>query len=94
MRIAVFAAGALMLAGCVTSPVAELTPGAYTLSVDTYLAGASRSALRDKAADQADKFCAPKVAHLINENGVGVTGLTAMGVTIVFRCVASDPQKS
>jgi hypothetical protein len=91
MRIAIFGA-ALVLAGCVTSPVAELVPGTYTVSVNSSFAGSSRTALYAKVTGRADEFCAKqgKVAHVINENAAGVTGITAAGVTLAFSCTAAE----
>ena len=95
MRIAVISLASVALAACVTSPVAELVPGTYTVSVNSSFAGTSRSALRAKVADRADEFCAKqgKVAHVINENVAGVTGFTAAGVTLAFSCVPATPAK-
>lgn len=87
---------AIALAGCVTSPVQPLTEGTYTVSINTAFGVTSQGALLDKATRKADEFCAKQgqVAHLINQNGAGVTGLTNIGVTIAFSCVAPVPQKS
>lgn len=95
MRLSLFCAAAL-LGGCVTSPIQQLTEGTYTVSINTALGLTTRSALQDKAIDRAEEFCAKqgKVAHLINENGAGVVGLTNVGVTIAFSCVQPSQQKS
>ena len=92
MRFAYFAVAAL-LTGCVTSPVAQLTQGTYTLSVNAAFGGTSRSALGNKAFGEADDFCAKqgKVAHLINKNDAGFAGITNTSVTIAFSCVPQDP---
>ena len=87
MKIAVFAA-VVLLAGCVTSPVAELTPGTYTVSINSSFAGSSRSALQTKVASRADEFCAKQggAARIINQNITGIVGVTAGGITIAFSC--------
>lgn len=82
---------AIVLAGCVTSPVAQLTEGTYTLSVNAAVGSSSRSALENKAFGEADVFCAKQglVAHLINKNDTGFYG-TLTSATIAFSCVAAS----
>ena len=77
-----------VVAGCVTSPVAQLTEGTYTLSVNAAFGSSSRSALEGKAFKEADEFCAKqgKLAHLINKNDTGAYG-TLTSATIAFSCV-------
>lgn len=88
MKIAIYGVASLLLAACVTSPVAELTPGTYTLSVNAAFGTSSRSTLEEKAFKEADDFCAKqgKLAHLVNKNDTGFYG-TLTSATIAFSCV-------
>lgn len=93
MRMITLGVASAVLAGCVVSPVAQLTDSTYTLSVNAAFGSSSRSALEDKAFKEADNFCAKqgKVAHLINKNDTGFYG-TLTSATIAFSCVASTPE--
>lgn len=84
----VLVASALMLAGCVTSPVVDLDGDNHLASVHTFFGVADRSQLVDKASAEANAYCAKegKVAHVKNAVGTGVPGLTNLSGSVVFAC--------
>jgi hypothetical protein len=93
MKIAILSLTTVALAGCVTSPVAPLGDGAYTVSMQTSFGVTTRSAMQGKLIDEATAYCAKegKLPLLRNSVSSGVPGLTNVGATIVFSCVQMEP---
>lgn len=82
-------AAVFALAGCVTSKVATLEPGVYTLSfTDLTGFGSKTQAMRD-AVGGADDYCGKigATAHLVNMVDGRTIPLSPYQSSIVFRCV-------
>jgi hypothetical protein len=88
MKRLVLGAAALALAGCVTSKVATLEPGVYTLSFTDLTGFGSKTQAMQRAVEGADDYCgAGKTAHLVNMVDGRTMPLSPYQSSIVFRCV-------
>jgi hypothetical protein len=80
---------ALTLGGCVSSKVATLEPGVYTLSFTDLTGFGSRTQAMQRAVEDADEYCGPgKAAHLVNMVDGRTMPLAPFQASIVFRCAA------
>jgi hypothetical protein len=79
----------IALAGCVTSKVATLEPGVYTLSFTDLTGFGSRAQAMTRAVAGADDYCgrSGESAHLVNMVDGRTMPLSPYQSSIVFRCV-------
>lgn len=77
------------LAGCVTSKVATLEPGVYTLSFTDLTGFGSKSQAMSRAIDGADEYCGQsgQTAKLVNMVDGRTMPLSPFQSSIVFRCI-------
>lgn len=77
------------LAGCVTSKVATLEPGVYTLSFTDLTGFGSKSQAMHRAVDGADEYCrrSGQTAKLVNMVDGRTMPLSPFQSSIVFRCI-------
>lgn len=82
-------AALLTLAGCVTSPVLPLDDGSYLVSMHTGFSLTPKGTLIEKAAIEAQSFCAKSGndALIKNSMATGIVGLTSKSASVVFNCV-------
>jgi hypothetical protein len=80
----------LAIAGCVTSPVMPLDDGSYLVSMHTAFSITPKGTLIEKAAIEAQAFCAKsgKDALVKNSQATGIFGVTSKNANVVFTCVA------
>lgn len=82
-------AAAVALAGCVSSKVATLEPGVYTLNFTDLTGMGSKTQAMAHAVSAADDYCgAGKTAHLVNMVDGRTMPLSPYQTAIVFRCVS------
>lgn len=82
---------ALALAGCVSSKVATLEPGVYTVSFTDLTGFGSKAQAMRHAVGDADQYCTAHgggEAHLVNMVDGRTMPLSPYQSSIVFRCVA------
>lgn len=81
---------AIALAGCVSSKVATLETGVYTLSFTDLTGMGTRTQAMKHAVGDADDYCSAHgggEAHLVNMVDGRTMPLTPYQASIVFRCV-------
>lgn len=88
MRRLLICGVAITLAGCVTSKVATLEPGVYTLSFSDLTGVGGRAQAMQRAVGAADDYCGKsgEQAHLVNMVDGRTMPLTPYQSVIVFRC--------
>lgn len=81
---------AIALTGCVTSKVAMLEPGVYTLSFTDLTGFGSKSQAMRRAVDGADDYCGHtgQTAKLVNMVDGRTMPLSPFQSSIVFRCIS------
>ncbi|HEX5461916.1 MAG TPA: hypothetical protein VFX20_18270 [Steroidobacteraceae bacterium] len=81
---------ALALTGCVTSKVATLEPGVYTLTFSDLTGMGTKTQAMKHVVGDADDYCAAHgggQAHLVNMVDGRTMPLSPYQSSIVFRCV-------
>lgn len=81
---------ALALAGCVSSKVATLEPGVYTLTFSDLTGMGSAAQAMEHVVGDANDYCSSHgggQAHLVNMVDGRTMPLTPYQASIVFRCV-------
>lgn len=90
MKKLLICCAAIALAGCVTSKVATLEPGVYTLSFTDLTGMGSKVQAMERATGAANDYCASHgggTAHLVNMVDGRTMPLSPYQSSIVFRCV-------
>lgn len=82
----------MLLAGCVTSPVQPLDDGYNVITTQDWTTLSTGQVQTNRAMKQASAYCSSngKVAVLKSSSETGITGITPLASTVVFKCVKTE----